>query len=768
MNAQERIKIENDVLEDWEKSWPFGFSKKSNAGVFSIDTPPPYINAELHVGHAAAYTYIDTVARVKRALGFNVLFPFGLDKNGLPIEVQAEKEFGVDIRKTPREEYVEACRNLLDKYRDKNKNVFKRLGFSFNSYTVTGELGGAYETDSQEYRAFGQSIFIKLWKEGKIYEDTQLVNYCTACHTTLSDAEVEYEEKDSKLFTISVKIDGKMLDIATTRPELIPACAALCVNPADNRYTGLNKAIMPVTGVEVPVIRDESIDLNFGTGVMMICSYGDKRDAELFKKYNLKEKIIIDENGKMQDSGDYTGLSVSKAREKIVDDLKKGGHLIKEEVIKTEKPICWRSKNAVELIREKELYLKQKELKDMLTELSGSMEFYKKESRQILLDWIKSIDRDWPISRTRYYGTEIPLWKCKDCGEYVAPEPGRYYQPWKETPKDLGCGKCGSKKLTGETRIFDTWMDSSNSNLFILGYGKDSKFFEKNFPTSIRPQGKEIIRTWLFYTMLKSYQLTGKKPFNEVLITNHAIDEFGEKFSKSKGNGILIEKALKENGGDVIRLWAYLGGNLVEGDIRYSKEKINEAERIINKISNIAKFISQFGKDQTTQPNKIDGFDEVFIKEFNRIYNNILIQYNQYDFFKALREIKNFVINIFADHYLELRKSSAYDGDKSAIFTLNHILMNTLELLNPIAPFFTQHIYQGLYSKDIKQSIFSNKLDTQDFSELIQSIGDFDSTVWTTKKSSGIPLNGEISGIAIPADLQNYKDVFIKAHKIKI
>lgn len=768
MNTQERLNIERAILAEWENSWPFKFKENSKSKTFSIDTPPPYINADLHIGHAASYTYIDTTARIKRALGFNVLFPFGLDKNGLPIEVQAEKEFGVDIRKTDREEYIKACKQLLNKYRDKNRIVFKNLGFSFNDYEFTGKIGSAYETDSEQFRSLGQSIFIKLWREGKIYEDTQLVNYCTVCHTTLSDAEVEYEEKDAKLYTIAIKIDGKDAKIATTRPELIPACAAIGANPSDKSHADLKVAVIPLTGVKVPVVLDDSIDPSFGTGIMIICSYGDKVDAVLFQKHGLKEKLIIDENGKLKDAGDYSGLSVSKAREKIVEDLKKAGLLLKEETVKTEKPICWRSKNTVELIREKELYLKQKDFKNDLIELAKAMTFYKDSSRQTLLDWIKSIDRDWPISRTRYYGTEIPLWKCNNCGEYTAPEPGKYYQPWKDTPKGLKCERCGSSDLTGDIRILDTWMDSSNSNLFILGYSLNRSFFDKNFPISLRPQGKDIIRSWLFYTLLKSYHLTGKKAFENVLITNHAVDEAGEKFSKSKGNGVPIERALKENGGDVIRLWAYLSGNLVDGDIRYSKEKINEAERIITKMSNVSKFVAQFGKDQINRPEKLSIFDEIFIKEFDRIYNEALTDYEQYNYFKALKEIKNFVINVFADHYLELRKSPAYEKDQSAIFTLNYILKNSLELLNPIAPFFTENLYKNLYSSDIKNLVFIKKEAAQDFSEIIRAIQEFDSNVWVTKKSKGLPLNGDISGIAIPAALQDYKETLIKAHKIKI
>ncbi len=767
MKSRERIEIEGAILSSWEKLWPFKLNDMVKKKVFSIDTPPPYINADLHIGHAAAYTYIDTTARVKRALGFEVIFPFGLDKNGLPIEVQAEKEFGIDIRKTDRETYVNACKKLLDKYKDKNRDVFRRLGFSFNDYNTSNEIGGAYETDSPEYRALGQAIFIKLWKEGKIYEDTQLVNYCTVCHTTLSDAEVEYEEKDIKLYKLSIKIDDKEFYIATTRPELLPACAAIAANPADTRYSHLKTAIMPITNKKVPLIFDEAIDPNFGTGLMMVCSYGDKADVELFRKHHLTERLIIDEHGKIKDAEKYSGLTIAQARAAIIEDLRTIGVVSEEKSIKTQKPVCWRSKNAVEIIREKELYLKQVELKQEALKMAREMEFHDEPSRQLLIDWINSVDRDWPISRTRYYGNEIPLWKCKKCGEYVVPETGKYYEPWRETPKGLTCTKCGGSELEGDRRIFDTWMDSSNSNLFIVGYGRKQSYFNHNFPVSLRPQGKEIVRTWLYYTLVKSILLTQKEPFVEVMITNHAVDENGEKFSKSKGNGIPIEKALNENGADVIRLWAYLGGNLIDGDIRYSKEKINEAERILTKISNIAKFVAIFGKDNTEMPKELSIFDKIFLNAFDALYNRVVSQYDNYAYFDALKEIKTFLIGIFADHYIELQKPAAYEGNKSVIYTLNYILKNSLELLNPIAPFLTEYLYNTLYSDDIKKRLFEKKEVTGDFSKDIVKICEFDSMIWSTKKSRGLALNGEISGIEIPKELSIYSEVLIRAHRLK-
>ncbi len=783
--------VENTILERWKKEKPFRFDKTTGGEIFSIDHAPPYINERLHVGHLASNTYTDTIARLMRLSGRNVLFSLGLDRNGLPIEIQAEKEYGVDIRKTPREEFLKACKLVLDKYENKNKESLERLGMSFNELEVTNKLGTMYETDSSLYRSMTQDSFIELWNGGLIYEDTKIVNYCSACHTTVADAEVEYEEKETSLNFIKLDIDGKTFEIATTRPELIPACAAIAANPSDERYSGLKKAVMPITNAIIPLVYDTSIDKDFGTGLMMICSFGDKNDVVLFKKFGLKEKIIISNNGKIKDTVKYDGLSVSKAREKIIEDLKSAGVLTKSSLTKAQKPTCWRSHTPIEFLPEKEFYLKQKEFKDELFSISKKMRVVSEKSRQILDNWINSVDQDWPISRTRFYGTEIPLWSCNKCSRYLVPKPGKYYQPWKEQYPGESC-TCGSKDIKGETRVLDTWMDSSVSNMFVLGYNMDKKFFEGHFPASVRVQGKEIIRTWLFYSLLKSYLMKKDVPFESVLVHYHVTDEKGEKMSKSKGNGVFMEDAIKEHGADIVRLWVYLSGDLLDGDIRYSKDKLNEAKRIITKLRNMANFIRQFKYEKDGEQQVIDDMDAVIMNAFDSVYNSVLKNYLKYNFFKGVKELKDFMINVFADHYLELKKPYAYAGDKSTLFTLNYVFKNCLELLNPVIPFVTEYVYGEMNNANINTARLATKkeashlilslektrpgameflnadLRTKYCVERLSRLMEFDSMVWTKKKSKGIALNAEISEVDIPADLEPFKEVLIKAHKLKI
>ncbi|MGB9659311.1 MAG: class I tRNA ligase family protein, partial [Nitrososphaerales archaeon] len=545
--------LEEKIFEKWQKDGIFHFNEKSRKPLFSIDTPPPYVNTPVHIGHAYTYVWMDVMARYKRMLGYSVLFPMGLDKNGLPIEVQTEREFNIRMGDIPRQDFIEKCRMLLEKYGDISLDTFKKLGLSCNSWDKKYELGGRYDTDDPEYRRLTQETFIRLWKKGLIYEGIKTMNYCPVCKTAISDAEVEYVEDYTDLNYIRFKVKENQEDviIATTRPELLCACKLVLFNPSDDRYKKLENmhAIVPIYNNEVKIIAHPYAKPEFGTGLVMICSYGDYSDIRLLRELNIEPTYAIDKEGKMnENAGKYAGLSVSKAREQIVKDLESAGLLVKKESIKHRTPICERSKDPIEFIAMNEIYLKQVDYKDEIRKMADEMSFYAQESKQILIDWIDSISTDWVISRRRYYGTEIPLWYCKNCGNVILPEPGKYYQPWKERCPINKCPRCGGEEFKGEERIFDTWFDSSTSEVYILGYLWDKKFFNKKFPCSMRPQGKEIVRNWLYFTLLKSYHLFGKKPFENVWVHMHVVDEKGEKMSKSKGNIIDPQDVIKKFG----------------------------------------------------------------------------------------------------------------------------------------------------------------------------------------------------------------------------
>jgi len=770
------------LFRKWQEEGIYRFDENSEKEVFSIDTPPPYVNTPVHIGQAYTYVWMDIFARYKRMMGYNVLFPIGLDKNGLPIEVQVEKTFGIVMHETPREEFIEKCKQILQESGEASLDTFKRLGLSCNSWDLEYKIGGRYETDDPEYRRLTQETFIEFWKRGLIYEDEKVTNYCPICRTTISDAEVEYEEEETLLNYIKFKVQetGEDIVIATTRPELLCSCLIVLFNPSDKRYQHLEgkHAIVPIYGRIVEIIPHPYAKPEFGSGLVMICSFGDYSDVRILRELDLKPIFAIDEKGMMnKNAGKYAGLKVEDARKRIIEDLKAEGLLVKQEKIIQRRPICWRSKNPIEFVPMKEFYLRQVEFKKEILKLADEMRFFAPESKQILIDWVNSIDIDWVISRRRYYGTEIPLWYCEGCGYIYVPEPGRYYQPWREPPPIDKCPKCGGKKFRGEERTFDTWFDSATSEIYILGYLWNKEFFRRNFPCSLRPQGKEIVRNWLYFTILKSFLLFGKKPFKNVWIHMHVVDEQGRKMSKSAGNVIDPQDVIRMFGSEAFRIWSALEGNITKGDIRCSFERIRGTSKFLTKLWNIARFISSF--PQVSENYELAPLDRMILAKLNELIGECRRGYEDMNAFHAGTAIRAFTWNIFADHYLEAVKPRAYNRDglfdpklqRGAWYTLHECLKTILKLLAPICPFITEAIWLELYSKEsIHVQRFPTEVDEWKDSiiNLLPKFMDFNNAIWQYKKKNNIALNQEIKEVVYaPIDLKPLEDDLKAMHKIK-
>ncbi len=766
-------KLEPIIFNKWQKEGLFKFNKKTKKPLFSIDTPPPYVNIPVHIGHAYTYAWMDMIARFKRMTNFNVLFPMGLDKNGLPVEVQTEKELNISMHEIPREEFIKKCKEILKKCGDTSLDSFKKLGLSCNTWDLAYELSGRYDTDDPEYRRLTQETFIRLWKKGLIYEDVKSTNYCPVCRTTISDAEVEYEEGKAILSYIKFKIKGtgEEIVIATTRPELLCTCKIVLFNPTDEKYKNLKgkTATVPIFNLEVPIVSHPYAKPEFGTGLMMICSFGDYGDVRLFRELNLEPTYAIDKEGRMNNNaGKYNGLTVKEARERIIQDLKAQDLIQKQEEIDQRQPVCWRSKNPIEFIAMKEFYLKQVEFKDEILKITNQIKFFAPQSKQILLDWINSINIDWVISRRRYYGTEIPLWYCKKCNWIYVPEPGKYYKPWKEKCPLEKCPECGSKEFIGETRTFDTWFDSANSEIYILGYLWDKEFFKKNFPCTLRPQGKEIVRNWLYYTLLKAFLLFEAKSFENVWLHMHLVDEKGKKMSKSKGNVIDPQDVLKKYGTEAFRIWTCLEGDITRGDIRCSFERIEGTSKFLTKFWNVARFISIF---PITDKTRLTKTDEWILAELSSLIQKVRNKYENYSFSEAAIAIREFVWNLFASHYIELAKARAYGKaskteQASAWFTLHQCLKTISLLLSPIIPFITDHVWRTLYSKkSIHLEEFPESKWKIDLAKLTPKLREFNSKVWNEKKKKGLPLTHEIK-IKVPKELKLFEKDLKVMHNI--
>jgi valyl-tRNA synthetase len=768
--------IENAILKKWNQDRIYEF-KVSGGNNYVIDTPPPYPSGRpWHIGAAAHYAQIDMIARTARMSGKNVFFPIGIDRNGLPVEIYTEKKHKIKMRQTDREEFLNLCKISLDDLEKEMIQIMKSIGLSAN-------FDEYYRTDSNEYRTLTQSTFINLWRRGLVYSANRPNNYCPSCGTTIADAEVIYEERKTILVYLKFRLNNENEDliVATTRPELIFACQCVIVNPDDARYQRLHnkEVILPLFDRVVKILPHHSTKSDFGSGAVMVCSYGDLNDVQVFRELGLKEIIAIDQHGRISESGgNYSTLTIDNARKKIIEDLKNNGYIVKEESILHRIPICERSKSPVEIIPMQDYYIKQLIFLPKLREFSTSLTFYPESHRQILLNWLDSVAIDWPISRRRFYGTEIPIWYCNNCGEPLLPEPGKYYRPWKDKAPFDKCTKCGHNKFAGDERTFDTWMDSSISPLFVTKYSKDNDFFLNMFPTQIRPQAKDIVRTWLYYTMLRCYQLTDKLAWSDVWVMGYGVDEYGEKMSKSKGNVIDPFPIISRHGADTFRFWSAIEANHGQ-DFRCSEQKIVEAQKFLTKLWNIGRFVSSFEIISSYESDLLSS-DRWILGELSNLVNECVRGYKEYNFFIPASQIREFTWNIFASHYLELVKSRAYN-DKvpnnrySALYTLHKCFSVILLLLAPICPFITDKLWTTIYSQE---SIHVQKFplhdkDYGDMCKFTKAIIDFNSLIWTKKRES-TNENGKRYSLRdpikaeIPDELNQFKDDLKEMHNIQV
>jgi len=778
--------IESQVLKSWDLENLYSFTLKKNNNsdsVFVIDTPPPYPSGKpWHIGAAAHYAQIDMIARTARMNGQNVMFPIGIDRNGLPVEIYTEKKYKVRMRQMPREKFLELCKTALDDLEKEMIEIMINLGLS-------GNFKDYYRTDSLEFRTLTQKTFINLWNRGLIYISTRPNNYCIDCGTTISDAEIIYEELSTNLFYMYFSIVDKnkeKLLVASTRPELLFACQAVIINPKDERYSHLigKEVILPLFDRKVPILSHHSAKPDFGSGVVMVCSYGDHNDVQVFRDLNLTEIISIDENGfTTRFAGNYSAIKLKHARQKIIEDLRREGFIEKEETIMHRSPICERSKTPIEIIPLQDYYLKQLEYIPLLKQLSKKLNFYPPIYRQILNNWLNAVSIDWPISRRRFYGTEIPVWFCQNCKSPNVPKSGSYYQPWKEKPPFGTCVNCGSNEFIGEEKTFDTWMDSSITPLFISKFTQDNEFYSRTYPATIRPQAKDIIRTWLYYTMLRCYQLTEKLPWPNVWIMGYGVDEKGKKMSKSKGNVIDPLPIIQKYGADTFRFWSASETNLGQ-DFRCSEQSISNSQRFLSKLWNLGRFLSSFEvpKEFSIESSKNKNLfytDKWILSELNKLINTCIKGYENYNFFIPATSIRDFTWNVFASHYVEMIKGRVYDNENknfqiSSLYTLHRCFSTILLLVAPICPFITDKLWQTLYSSEsIHKQIFPKTNDLfKEFEKYTEKIIEFNSHVWNKKKNSINPNTGkplslkDSTPITVPTELIAFERALKTMHNL--
>ena len=792
MTDYDQKNLEEKWQEKWQEMKIYHFDFESKKKPYSIDVPPRYASGPLHAGHAVHYTHIDFAARYKRMKGYNVFFPLCFDVNGIPIEERVERKMNITRKDIERHEFTKLCSEFAEKNIKTMTDQFIKLGESMDPTVY-------YQTNAEYYRRITQISFIKLYEMGHIYKGEFPVNWCPRCMTAMADAEVSYTDRKTKLNTIKFYFikeqseqilkyhgigkdkNGIFVEIATTRPEMLPSCQIVAVHPTDERAPWLVGQMVKVPGFnkEVKIVEDDAVDPEFGSGIVMICTVGDKEDLNWVFKYKLPIEMSIDEEGKMTDiCGKYKGLKIIDAREKVIDDLKKDGLLIKQEPLDQNVGSCWRCKTPVEFINAKQWFLKTIPFKNLVLSASNSMDWFPEFMKIRLEDWVNSLEWDWVISRQRYFATPIPLWECEKCEEVVlAKIKDCYIDPTVDKPPFSKCPKCGGK-LVGCEDVFDTWMDSSISPLYNTFWYRDDERFKKLYPMSVRAQSHDIIRTWAFYTILRCTLITEKKPFESIMMGGFILSEDGTPMHASLGNVIDPLDIINEFGTDSFR--CYAASCALGEDNPFRKKDVVRGVKLLRKIWNVEQFIGNIIKEDKPQKTNLQDIDKWILSKYSRLVKKCTELMDVFDYSQAMKETEYFLWHELADHYIEMIKSSIYSksNEESIRYTLYEIGLGIIKLFAPFFPHLTEEIYHEIYKKFEKDaSIHISKwpeeiLINKEVETVGESVKNYISQIRSWKSEKGIALNAPINAISTYANkdyiknLQNSKSVILSTLKL--
>lgn len=771
---------ESKWLKKWEKDETYKFIGDGTKPRYVIDTPPPYPTGSIHMGHVLNWAYIDFNARYRREKGMDVLFPQGWDCHGLPTEVKVEETHNIKKNDVSRAEFRNMCIDLTTENIAMMKNQMQSVGFS-------QDWSREFVTMTPEYRRKTQLSFLKMYDQGLIYQGIHPVNWCPRCETAIAFAEVEYADNKTFLNYVNFppaelcdeelrSVEGNSyisssdkranssnsgVLIATTRPELMSACVAVVVHPEDERYSSLlGKYVeVPLSGQKVKIIADDEVDPEFGTGAVMVCTFGDKTDVAWVNKYDLDVIEAITEQGILTSAaGKYEGMDLADAKDQTIEDLKAQGYLTKQEEVNQNVGQCWRCKTPIEILVKKQWFVAVTRLIDNIKEASNEMNWVPEHMKSRLMNWADSMEWDWCISRQRLFATPIPVWYCKKCGKVHLPEEKQL--PIDPTiDKPLEPCECGSTEFIGEEDVLDTWMDSSISPLSIAGWPDPS--YRNIFPANIRPQGHDIIRTWAFYTTLRCLALTGEKPFDDIVINGMVFGEDGFKMSKSRGNVTAPDEVVSKYGADPLRLWA---ANSVPGsDVAFDWKDIKHGYKFIRKFWNAFRFISMHIFDGESEiaisKDKLNPMDKWIFAKLNKLNKTADKAFSEYNYATAVNNIEKFIWHDFCDEYIEAVKYRLYNDNISpesriaAKYTLRTVVEDSLKFLAPIAPFFSEEVYQyfgnvGSIHNTLWPEI-DEKLDSVEAEEkgdlAIELIGE----IRRFKSASKIPLNLPVSKVNV-------------------
>lgn len=741
-NAQEK---EAKWLNYWKENKIYEF-KPDQREVYSIDTPPPTVNGKIHIGHIFSYSQTEMMARYKRLRGYNIFYPFGFDDNGLPSERLVEKEQGKKAHEIGREEFSKLCYQTTDKYEADFQELFSRMG-------VSTDWNIHYKTVSPSTIKISQTSFLDLVEKGYCYHKESPALWCNECLTSIAQAELETKTIETTFNYINFKTveEGEEFTIATTRPELLPAIVSVFVNPDDEKRKHLigKTAHIPVIDVEVPIMADEKVAMDKGTGIVMCCTFGDQTDIEWWKKYNLPLKKIFTDNGRIIDSiKKYGGMKIKEARKQIIEDLEAEGFITKIEELEHEVQTHERCGKEVEYAVMNQWFIDTTSHKKDFLQIGDEINWHPSHMKNRYNEWVENIMWDWCISRQRYFGVPFPVWYCQNCKEPIyAKLEDLPINPLVDKPSVTAC-KCGCKEFIPETDVMDTWATSSLTPLINMKYGEENSYESFLKPMSLRTNASEIIRTWDFYTIVKSFYHFKMRPWDNVMISGFAKASDGNKISKSKGNSKVEPIDIINNySADVVRYWA--GSGRLGTDINYSEETLLRGRKLVNKLWNVAKFIEMHLTDyQEKEFTDYEYIDKWILGKYQEMELGFIKYLDEYEVGLALNTLEKFFWN-FCDNYIEIVKHRLYRpeefGDKArysgqkTVFTL---LYKILQDFSIFFPFITEEIYQELYHDE--KSIHLTKIENLNF-DFKEEIKYGDTLIEIISQARGVKTNNNVS-----------------------
>ncbi len=686
--------FEDRLYKKWEDSGYFRPSGDKNAPSFSMVIPPPNVTGQLHMGHALDDTLQDIIIRAKRMEGYNTLWVPGTDHAGIATQIKVEevlrKEKGLSRHDIGREEFLKLVWDWKAKYGNRIISQLKKLGASCDweheAFTMDENLSAAV-----------RKTFVSLYEKGLIYRGLRITNWCPHCNTALSDAEVEYKELDGGFWYVKYPVVGsdEYVIIATTRPETMLGDTAVAVNPEDERYTRLigKQLVLPLVGRTIPVIADEYVERDFGTGCVKITPCHDPNDFEVGLRHDLEQIIILDGDGKINENGGkYQGLDRFEARKQIVADLEAAGLLLKVEKLKHNVAHCYRCGSVIEPLASKQWFVKMKPLAGPAIKVvkEGKIRFIPERFSKIYLNWMENI-HDWCVSRQLWWGHRIPAFYCGDCGKVTVSE-----------ADVTACPDCGSPNITQESDVLDTWFSSALWPFSTLGWPNDTEDLKTFYPTNVLVTGYDIITFWVSKMIFMGIENTGSIPFPDVFIHGLVRDAQGRKMSKSLGNGIDPLEIIGKYGADALR-FALATGNSPGNDMRFSDEKIGAARNFANKIWNASRFVRMnLDIEEIALPSadRLRTEDKWILSLFNRLAGEVRENIDSYELGIALSKLYDFIWDIFCDWYIELLKprlsAKGTEDNPVAQNVIAWVLSNTMKLLHPFLPFITEEIWLAL------------------------------------------------------------------------